>query len=452
MKIHTPRRIQILLLMVSLCSASPSAHALDGLRMDEVISSLSPHAYMGSLLVAEGDDIVLHRGYGYANLEWGAPNDRTTKFLIGPLTKQFTAAAILLLSEQGKLSVQDPISKHLSDAPAAWSGITIYHLLTHTSGITNLQALPDFIWSEPFPTSPARTIARVVELPLEFEPGTAYDYSNTGYVILGAIIEAVSGVDYAVFLKQAIFAPLGMQNTGYASNSTITSQRASGYSHASEGLSNARYIHMSLPFAAGGLYSTSGDLHLWMRGLFGGKVLSEVSLAAMLTPNIDDYGFGLAISEHDGLKKIWHVGGINGFGATMAYFPERDLSIVVLSNMETRPATMVEKYLQVLALGGKVTLVSERQEIDLPERALRRFEGVYRTTPEFAITITLNAGVLTAQGTGDQVGLEIYPESKTRFFSRRADVQYEFVSTGDDEVSHLVFTGIGGTFIATREQ
>ena len=184
--------------------------------MDQIVTSyVTSGKFMGSVLVARGDQILLNKGYGSANLEWNIPNDPSTKFRLGSLTKQFTAASILLLEERGKLSVSDPVKKYLPDAPAAWDKITLYNLLTHTSGIPSFTGFPDYAESEPFATTPANLVARFRDKPLEFEPGTKWNYSNSGYALLGYLIEKVSGESYADFVQKNIFTPLGMKDSGY---------------------------------------------------------------------------------------------------------------------------------------------------------------------------------------------------------------------------------------------
>jgi CubicO group peptidase (beta-lactamase class C family) len=215
---------------------------------------------MRSVLVARGGDILINKGYGFANLEWNIANSPQAKFRLGSVTKQFTAAGILLLEERGKLKIDDPIKKYVTDAPAAWDKITIFHLLTHTSGIPNFTSFPDYASLEASPTTAEKLVSRFRDKPLDFQPGEQWSYSNSGYVLLGYLIEKISGQDYATFVQQNIFTPLDMKDSGYDSNSAIIPRRASGYATGHDGLVNAGFVHMSVPFAAGGLYSTTEDL------------------------------------------------------------------------------------------------------------------------------------------------------------------------------------------------
>jgi CubicO group peptidase (beta-lactamase class C family) len=283
--------------------------AQDASRIDQIVQSyVTAKTFSGTVLVARGGEVLFSKGYGMANLEWDIPNSPSTKFRLGSVTKQFTAASILLLEERGKLKVGDPVKKYMPDAPAAWDKITIFNLLTHTSGIPNFTSFPDYPKTEPFETTPEKLVARFRDKPLAFEPGAKWSYSNSGYVLLGYLIEKTSGQSYATFVQENIFAPLGMKDTGYDSNSKIIPHRAAGYTPSKDGPVNAGFIHMSIPFSAGSLYSTTEDLLRWELGLFGGKVLSRASLDKMTTPFKDDYAFGLSVHTTDGHKVIGHGG------------------------------------------------------------------------------------------------------------------------------------------------
>jgi CubicO group peptidase (beta-lactamase class C family) len=216
-------------------------------RMDQVVQSyVSSKKFMGSVLVARGGTVLLDKGYGFANLEWNVPNSATTKFRLGSVTKQFTAASVLLLQERGKLKVDDPVKNYMPDAPPAWDKVTIYNLLTHTSGIPNFTSFPDYASTEAVSTTPEKLVARFRDKPLEFQPGEKWSYSNSGYVLLGFLIEKISGESYEKFVQENIFDPLGMKDSGYDSNSAIIPRRAAGYEPGDGGPKNAGFVHMSL--------------------------------------------------------------------------------------------------------------------------------------------------------------------------------------------------------------
>src|SRR6516164_7420559 len=255
------RRLAIVLIVIPAAGCvGQSKNNVDVGRMEQIVQSYVPQQFMGSVLVAEDGKILLDKGYGFANLEWQVPNTPTTKFRLGSITKQFTAASILLLEERGKLKVEDPVKKYMQDAPAAWDKITIFHLLTHTSGIPSFTGFPDYRKLEPFATTAAELVARFRDKPLDFQPGEKWSYSNSGYVLLGYLIEKISGESYDKFVRENIFTPLGMKDSGYDSNSAIIPHRASGYVSKGDHFEHAGFINMTVPHGAGALYSTSEDL------------------------------------------------------------------------------------------------------------------------------------------------------------------------------------------------
>jgi CubicO group peptidase (beta-lactamase class C family) len=397
-------------------------------RMDQIVQSyVSGKQFMGSVLVARGDTVLFSKGYGSANLEWGVPVAPNTKFRLGSLTKQFTAASILLLEERGKLSVDDPVKKYMPDAPAAWAKMTIYNVLTHTAGIPNFTSFPDYLSTMGQPATPEKLVARFRDKPLDFEPGEKFNYSNSGYVLLGYLIEKISGESYQSFLQKNIFTPLGMKDSGYDSNSAVIERRASGYGASPSGITNAPYIDMTIPFSAGALYSTTEDLLRWEQGLFGGKLLKADSLKKMTTPFKNDYAFGLLVHTVNGHKLIEHDGGVNGFATRLNYFPEDKLVVVGLANLGN-PAPIVNDLAQV-AQGGTVTLTSERKEMTIDPAVLARYTGAYRMAPGADMLVTLEGGQLSSQLTG-QPPTPLFAQSETMFFLKVVNAQIEFPATG----------------------
>lgn len=340
-----PRRVVLALLFALSCLAEDAATHLDQVVQPYVTNK----QFMGSVLVARDGDVLISKGYGFANLKWDVPNTPSTKFRLGSVTKQFTATCILLLEERGKLKVEDTVKMHMPDAPAAWDKVTIYHVLTHTSGIPSFTSFPDYQATESLPTTPEKLVARFRDKPLDFQPGEKWSYSNSGYVLLGYLIEKISGEPYAKFVQENIFTPLGMHDSGYDSHAAIIKHRASGYAPGAAGMVNAGYIDMTIPHAAGALYSTTEDLLRWERGLFGGKVLSPGSLRKMTTPFKSDYAFGLGVKETGGRKVINHGGGIEGFNTFLAYYPADKLTVVVLGNLNSRAIdSIAEKLAQAV--------------------------------------------------------------------------------------------------------
>lgn len=426
-------------LVASFLSYTDGCNAQDDLsRMEEAIHSYGgSNQFMGSILVARNEQILLDKGYGYANLEWQVPNSPDTKFRLGSITKQFTAACILLLEERGKLKTDDQVKKYLPDAPAAWDRITIYHLLTHTSGIPNFTEFPDYHASEATPATPEELVARFRDKPLQFQPGEAWRYSNSGYVLLGYLIEKITGQRYRDFVEENIFRPLGMQNSGYDSNAAIIPHRAAGYSPGPDGPVNAGYIDMSIPFSAGALYSTTNDLFRWEQGLFVGKLLSAESFEKMMTPFRDDYACGVVVHTVKGHKVIDHGGGIEGYSTMLAYYPDDKVTIIALGNIESGASAEIVSSLAPIARGEKVILPSERKAIALQPDSLSKYVGTYELSPKFSIVITLEGDQLMAQAT-NQPKFSIFPESETQFFYKVVDAQLEFFKNDQEQITHLV--------------
>jgi CubicO group peptidase (beta-lactamase class C family) len=436
-------------LVVAFVAASAAAQEAAIARMDQVVQSYAPARFMGTVLVARGDTIVLSKAYGAANLEWNIPNTPATKFRLGSLTKQFTAASILLLEERGKLKVDEPIKTYLPDAPAAWDKITIFNLLTHSSGIPNFTSFPDYAAMEPFATPVDKIVARFRDKPLDFAPGAKMSYSNSGYVLLGYLIERITGGSYATFVQDNIFTPLGMKDSGYDSNSAVILRRASGYAPSPTGPMNAGFIHMSIPHAAGALYSTTEDLLKWQQALYGGRVVSAASLQKMTTPFKGDYAFGLTVRTVNGRKMIAHGGGIEGFNTSLSYFPDEKLAIVVLSNINGPTADELASKLEVLAHGGTVTLPTERKEITVASSLLASYVGAYELRPGLTVSVTLEGNQLSAQLTGQQK-FPIYAESDTLFFFKVVDASIEF-DKGARPASYLTLRQNGREMKATRK-
>ena len=427
------RRIVVWLLLVSICVAQDNLAS-----MEQVVQSyVSSEQFMGSVLVARDGKILLSKGYGFANLEWEVPNSPAAKFRLGSVTKQFTAVCILLLEERGKLKIDDPVKKYMPDAPPAWDKVTVFHLLTHTSGIPSFTGFPDYASTEAFATTPEKLVARFRDKPLEFQPGEKWNYSNSGYVLLGYLIGKITQQSYSQFLQENIFTPLGMKDSGYDSNSAIIQHRASGYTPGPQGPTNAGYVDMSIPLSAGALYSTTEDLLRWEQGLMGGKLLSAASLQKMTTPFKNDYAFGLAVHTVNGRKLIEHGGGIEGFNTMLAYYPDDKLAVVVLANLSGRAPEGIASKLAAVAHGENVVLPTERKEINVSSTVLAAYDGTYELQPGIEMVMTLEGGQLMTQATG-QSKFPLFAESETKFFLKVVDAELEFVKNDKGEVTHLI--------------
>jgi D-alanyl-D-alanine carboxypeptidase len=399
-------------------------------------AAMSYDHFSGSVLVAKGGEVVLTRGYGLANAEHGIANTPETKFRLGSITKQFTATAILILADRGKLAVEDPVGKYVDDAPTAWEKVTIHHLLTHTSGVPSYTEDATFMKSNMSPQTVDSMVGGFKKKALDFEPGSKYHYSNSGYFLLGAIIEKVSGKPYETFLAEEIFKPLEMSDTGYDHHETVLPKRASGYERRGSEIRNASYLDMSLPYAAGSLYSTVGDLYKWDRALKAGKLLSGKSMEAMYTPFKEGYAYGWAVTDFKGHKIIGHGGGINGFSTDIERFPDDDICVIVLNNVVPSKTGEIARNLASIGFGEDVPLPMARVRAKVDPMIFDDYVGEYRLTPKMTIKVTREGDKLITQGTG-QGKLEIFAESETTFSPEEVDAKLTFVKEGG-KVTHII--------------
>lgn len=326
-------------------------------KIQEVLSLAHKYRqFNGSALVTENGKVIYKSGFGMANMEWGIPNAPETKFRLGSITKQFTAVLTLQLVEQGKIKLDAKISDYLPDyRKDIGDKVTVHHLLTHTSGIPSYTGQPGFF--ENVSRNPYKVtdfVTKYASGNLEFEPGAKYAYNNSGYFLLGAIIERVTGKSYEQVLKENIFDPVGMKNTGYDHHNTLIQKRASGYAKTSDGYNNAAYLDMSIPYAAGSLYSTVEDLYLWDQALYTDKVLSAKSKEVMFKPFLEDYAYGWVVSNasfkqnDQPVLTIRHGGGINGFSTTIVRFPKEKNLIVILDNTAQNVGRLSETISKIL--------------------------------------------------------------------------------------------------------
>jgi len=327
--------------------------------IDSYLSKLASEGKLTcSVLVARRGAVLVSAGYGLADEENRIPNTPHTRFRIGSNTKQFTAAAILMLQDRGQLNVRDNLCQYVSNCPTAWQSITLFHLLTHTSGIPNYTDFADFPSLIDTPVTVEGLIDRFKSRPLEFDPGARWSYSNSGYVLLGYIIEKTSGRTYADFLNENIFAPLLMMDTGYDVNDPPISNHATGY--LSPGIKPVHF-DMSEVYAAGALYSTVEDLYRWDQVLLAGSLLSPDSLRAMTSAQVPcpsggcalstdrGYGYGWFIADESNHSYVYHWGRIDGYKSSNGFYPQEQISVVLLNNLETTDVFGISTHLGELA-------------------------------------------------------------------------------------------------------
>jgi CubicO group peptidase (beta-lactamase class C family) len=319
-------------------------------KLDKLISAYAEYGkFNGSVLVAEKGKVIYKKGFGLAHMEWNIPNQPDTKHRLGSITKQFTAMLIMQLVEQGKLKLDVPISTWLPDYPKKNGDvITLHHLLTHSSGIPNMTSFPGFVKDVMRKSyNPMQLVKISADSTLQFKPGERFAYSNSGYLLLGYIIEKITGKSYEQVLQENIFTPLKMNNTGYDHHGTLLKNRASGYEKNGRSYVNADFIDMSVPHAAGALYSTVEDLYFWDQALYGNQLLRKENMDLLFTKHIPSgggyYGYGWGIGKiplgntAERIGTVSHGGGINGFNTQITRIPSDKSFIVLLNNTGGAP-------------------------------------------------------------------------------------------------------------------
>jgi D-alanyl-D-alanine carboxypeptidase len=390
--------------------------------------------FAGSVLVAKDGEVLLRRGFGLANREWNAPHVPAGKFRLGSLTKQFTAAAILQLMERGALALDDPIARHYPEAPAAWRDVTLAHLLTHTSGIPSYTSIPGFFQQKArLDRSPREIIALTETAPLDFAPGSKFKYNNGGYVILGHVIERLNGHAYEDCVREQILLPLGLTDTGYEHVESIIPQRVPGYRYRNGKIENAAYLAMSLPYAAGSIYSTIDDLLIWQRALAAAKPISAASVDLMQRDHGHGYGFGWGIQRQFSRRQLVHAGGINGFSVVLSHYPDDDLTIILLANIQAAPVQKIARDLAALTFGVTV----DECGVVLDAALLADYVGDYRLGPGKILRVTQEGARLFVE-TEDQSKQELVARDDHNFICRLIDWRLRFEADGVEQANRVI--------------
>ncbi len=374
-------------------------------------------SFTGVAMVARDGNIIFAQGVGRADFESDRANFIDTRFAIGSVTKQFTAAAIMQLREKGLLSLDDPIAKYFPDYPEDVANkINIRHLLTHTSGIVNFTSVPAYVQWKDQDVPLDVQINAISTLPLEFEPGTKFNYSNSGYKLLEAIINQVSGKPWYIYISENILVPAGMSNSGYDLMSVSEKERALGYLFDDNNKpKRADLPKATIPGGAGALYSTVEDLAKWDEALRGEKILKRPSLDTMFTPFLDNYGFGFMIDTVAGYQRIWHDGMIDGFASMFIRIPQEKLSIAVLANNQMLDARRVAVGLTAIALGQPYDVPVLKTPAVTDTSKYHDYFGAYDLGNGQYRLITTENGKLYSQRSGGMQS-EIFPESPDKFF------------------------------------
>jgi CubicO group peptidase (beta-lactamase class C family) len=430
------KRILFLLLLPAISVAQKNYPQL----LDQYMQAQTTvRGFSGAVLVMKQNKVLLEKGYGLADREWNVANTVETKYRIGSVTKQFTAACILQLIEVGKLSLTDKLSKFYPDFPKGDS-VTIHMLLNHTSGIASYTDIKDFMNVATLSLSKDSMISFFKNKPYNFSPGTKWSYNNSGYFLLGCIIEKISGLTYSEYLQKNIFDKLEMKNSGVDKLDSVLTMRARGYSRVGKKTINADYIRMAWPFSAGVLYSTVGDLYKWDRALYGNKILSKESLQKMFTPGKSNYGYGVIIDSLEGHPRIWHNGGIPGFSTNFTRFMNDDICTVVFSNNESN-TDFVAIALADILFDVPVEIPYVHKEAKINPSLLDRYVGKY--SAGLTIEVIKKDGKLYRHrdGTPD---IELKPESETKFFyGDETDRQLEFEVDAAGKVTKIWFYNSG---------
>ena len=451
-----PTLILGLILVMGLASQTLAQPAEDlSKSIDEILTqTYKPNEPGAAVIVVKDGKVVFRKGYGMANLELGVPVEPDMVFRLGSITKQFTAVAILMLVEQGKLSLDDDLTKFLPDYPTKGQKITITNLLTHTSGIKPYTSLPEWLamWRKDVPLNDL--IALFKDKPMDFAPGERYTYNNSAYVLLGAIIEKASGQSYADFVEKNIFAPLGMTHSFYDDTARVFPRRVSGYSKPKDTWLNAAYLSMSQPYAAGSLASSVDDMALWDAALYTDKLVKQETLkrawtsAKLNSGRLTGYGFGWSLNSYEGHPTIEHGGGINGFSTYAVRMPDDRVYVAVLTNKDSGGPGPGRVAFRIAALASGKPF-RDPVAITLAPDILEKYTGVYQFTDKEEAIIRRQGDKLfiTLPSGGKN---EITPSSETDFFVKESRSRLKFARNNAGAVTGLTTSGSGPVLEATK--
>lgn len=413
-------------------------------KFDQMLSEKFKSNETGAtVLISKKGQVIYKKAFGMANLELNVPMQTENVFRIGSISKQFTAVAILQLMDQGKLSLQDDVTKFIPDYPTRGHKITIEHLLTHTSGIKSYTNMIEFGAISRLDKKPEELIQFFKNQPMEFAPGTKWNYNNSGYFLLGYIIEKVSNKTYPEYIEENIFKALGMNNSYYGSDSKIIKNRAAAYGKDDKGFVNAEPLSMALPYAAGSLQSTVEDLYKWNQAVHTYKLVKKETLDKAFTPYVladgkkTDYGYGWGIDNIQGSTAIQHGGGIPGFLTMGIYLPKEDVFVAVFSNCDCNSPEETAVKLAALTIGKPF----EYTESKVDTSAMKQLTGVFEISGgEEQRYITYSDGKLYSQR-NRSTKFNIKPYEKDKYFFESMMNTIEFVRNKSGEVEKLIFKG-----------
>jgi CubicO group peptidase (beta-lactamase class C family) len=442
---------KIFIIAISVCLMQSGFGQDATSKIDTLINAYTKlYKFNGSALVAKSGTILLNKGYGYRDAVNNVLNNEHTIFQLGSITKQFTSAVILKLQAEKKLAVSDKLSKYFPEYPNGDS-ITIRELLTHTSGIYNYTNDQDFMANEiTKPATRAKMMALFENKPLDFSPGTSWSYSNSGYSLLGYIIEEVTNKPYVEAVRKYIFTPLHMTHSGFDFTHLESNDKAIGYFKLNDkDTMPAPIVDSTVSFSAGAIYSTTGDLYLWNNALEHNVVLSKTQQEAAYTPVRNNYGYGWGIDSIEGKRRVGHGGGIPGFITNISLVPEDDVCIILLSNASNQTISDITQSIYAILYNKPYELPRERKIIMLPEETMKQYEGEYEIKTGFTVVMTKKDGELMATPTG-QSTKTLYAEREDFFFEKEEDVQVEFTRNDKKEVNGFILHQGGREITCTK--
>jgi CubicO group peptidase (beta-lactamase class C family) len=424
-------------------------------RIDAAIAPAYASGEPGAtVIVVKDGQTVLRKAYGSADVIKKVAMTPDMSLRLGSITKQFTAAAIMLLAERGKLSLDDDITRHLPAYPTHGKTITIEHLLTHTSGIPSYTGRPGYFETVARDMTVGEMIDTFKHLPLEFEPGTRFAYNNSGYFLLGAIIEKAGGQSYAAFLEQHIFTPLGMKDTAYEGHERGRAPRAAGHSRRPEGYVYSVPMSMTQPYAAGALVSTVDDLAKWDAAMAANRLLSAASWRKMAAPyKLKDgastkYGYGFGLGEVQGAPTVGHGGGIPGFSTHAMRLPNEKVYVAVLTNLDGGkvPPEQIAIRAATLAIGKELPV---QKFVTLDAKLMDAYVGRYQMRPDFIIEVRREGDKLVAQAT-NQPPVVVKALADNRFLVEEVGAELRFERAPDGAVNQVTILQGGGQVPAKR--
>ncbi len=414
------------------------AFSQDTAKLNELMNIYTTqYQFNGSALVVHHGKIILNKGYGLRHAADSSRNDPNSIFQVGSITKQFTSTVIMKLQEEKKLGVKDKLSKYFPGYPKGDS-ITIEQLLTHTSGIYSYTSDQAFMKNEVVkPSDRQKMMALFKDKPLLFSPGTKWDYSNSGYMLLGYIIEDVARMPYEKAVHKYIFQKAGMAHSGFDFTHLASPYKATGYfSLNKEGNTPSPIVDSSVSFSAGAIYATTGDLYKWFRAMQANAIISNASKEKAQTAVMNKYGYGWGIDSLAGKRTVGHSGGIHGFNSNMISVPEDSSTVILLANANTESLDKIMQGIHAILYNIPFDLPKEKTEITLPEEVLKQYAGIYDLSPQLIVHIRFEDGKLVGQPEG-QGTIQLRAEKMDFFFLKEIQAEVTFTRNEKNEVISL---------------